>query len=259
MGCDIHGICEVKENGVWRRNTESVFRNPYYLSDGALAERRIKQPDFERFDWQENEFQTDPSTSRDYDWFAVLADVRNGRGFAGIPTGDGFAVIAEPRGVPDDACEEWKEEVKQWSGDMHSQSFLYVEDFENFDWSQTTKKSGVISLQEYELIRGENKAPDTWCGMTSGPGIVVVDMESADKILEGNTLFLREYDPFAYRNEKPKEHIVGPTSGHQIMVNYIWGILYSDWFKSNIEEVVEPMKKLKGKYEDVRFVFGFDN
>ena len=39
---------------------------------------------------------------RHYFLFAWLADVRNGRGFAGIVTGDPIEPIAEPRGLPDD-------------------------------------------------------------------------------------------------------------------------------------------------------------
>lgn len=39
---------------------------------------------------------------RSYNTFAMLADVRNGRGFAGIKTSDGFPVIHEQRGLPED-------------------------------------------------------------------------------------------------------------------------------------------------------------
>ena len=38
-------------------------------------------------------------TNRNYSIFAILANVRNGRGFAGIVTGTGFNPISEPRGL----------------------------------------------------------------------------------------------------------------------------------------------------------------
>ena len=43
-----------------------------------------------------------PSQDRNYRAFAVLADVRNGYGFAGFSTGDAVIPISEPRGLPDD-------------------------------------------------------------------------------------------------------------------------------------------------------------
>ena len=256
MGCDIHGFCEVKENGVWKLNPKKVFKNPYFMSTEELKERQEKNPGYEISDWKRDEFQEQPSTSRSYDWFAILADVRNGRGFAGISTGDGFAIISGPKGVPDDATEEWQKQVEEWDCDMHSQSFLTVEEFNNFDWNQTTNKQGVISLAEYKELAGTNKCPGGWSGSISGPGIITVDEAAADKILAGETVVVEEYDPFAMiRGQKPKSHMVSLESGHNIHVLYTWTVLYSEWFDYKIDSVVEPMRKLKEEYEDVRYVF----
>jgi hypothetical protein len=38
MGCDIHSRVEVKENGVWKLNTEEVFENQYYYSPEKIKE-----------------------------------------------------------------------------------------------------------------------------------------------------------------------------------------------------------------------------
>ena len=43
----------------------------------------------------------DLDLSRDYNSFAVLGDVRNGLGFAGVKTGEGFNYITARRGLPD--------------------------------------------------------------------------------------------------------------------------------------------------------------
>ena len=256
MGCDIHGFCEVKENGVWKLNTEKVFKNSYYLSDEELEERRKDRPDYTRSEFQENEFEEHPSDGRSYDWFAILADVRNGRGFAGVRTGDGFDVIAEPRGVPDDATTEWKEKVEYWGCDMHSQSYLYPEDFDNFDWTQTTQKQGVITLDEYKELKGTGKCPDSWSGGVGGPNIVTIDTDEADKILNGQTVVVENRN---WSGGIENVNLVNLESGHQIYVIYTWEVLYSEWFDHKIEQVVEPLRKLKEKYEDVRYVFGFDN
>lgn len=261
MGCDIHGFCEVKENGVWKLNHKKVFKNPYFMSTEELKKRQEKDPGYEISEWQREEFQEHPADSRNYDWFAILADVRNGRGFAGIPTGDGFAVIAEPKGVPDDATEEWQKRVEEWDCDMHSQSYLTLADFDAFNWDQTTNKQGVIPLSLYKALAGTNKAPNSWSGFIGGPGIITVDEEAAEKILKGETVVVEAHDPFAkIRGEKPKVvDMVSLESGHNIHVLYTWKVLYSEWFDYKIEEVIEPMRKLKEEYEDVRYVFGFDN
>ena len=127
MGCDIHFNTEIKKNGVWRQNTDAVFPNPDYELNG-------------KYDWQKEKFTNTPPNGRRYDWFSVLANVRNGTGFAGHKTGSGFSVIANPRDVPADATKEWKEYVEKWGYDLHSVSYLSINDFDNFDWNQITMK-----------------------------------------------------------------------------------------------------------------------
>src|SRR3990167_5661087 len=44
--------------------------------------------------------------NRNYSLFAILANVRNGYGFGGCDTGNGFEVIAKQRGIPNDLSPE---------------------------------------------------------------------------------------------------------------------------------------------------------
>lgn len=60
---------------------------------------------FQRYDQQAGLWEDVPSEyeqQRHYQLFAVLADVRNGVGFAGVTTGEAVAPIAAPRGLPAD-------------------------------------------------------------------------------------------------------------------------------------------------------------
>lgn len=60
---------------------------------------------FQAFDAETKKWQDIPSEyeqSRHYQLFAVLADVRNGYGFAGVQTGEPVKPIAKPRGLPPD-------------------------------------------------------------------------------------------------------------------------------------------------------------
>ena len=241
MGCDIHILCEVKENGKWKVNNKLIFPNPSFTTYKNYREEDIKKglPEDKITkipNWAENEFQNEPESNRNYDWFGVLADVRNGRGFAGCVTGEGFNIISEPKGVAEDSTEEWKKTVEEWEGNMHSHSYISLEEFEKFDWKQTTEKQGVITLEEYKKLRNTNDCPDTWCGGVSGGNIETINSEKADNIIDNNIKLDKEY-----------------------YVIYKWKVLYSDWFNHKITNVIEPMKKLKEEYEDVRIVFGFDN
>lgn len=239
MGCDIHSRIEIKKNGKWEQNQEPLFKNPYNF-DKDPAKEMIPS-------WGD---------SRQYDWFSVLADVRNGSGFAGCKTGEGFVPIAEPRGIPKDATEEWKNYCKDWGGDLHSKGYLTISDFENYDWNRSTKKYGVISLSQYTELRGTNKSPESWCGGIGGGKNITVSEEDADKILSGETVEIVGDGDSSYDNRK---RTINLASDFTINVRYSWEINYKDWFEYNLTNLIEPMKKLKEKYEDVRVVFGFDN
>lgn len=242
MGCDIHIRCEVKRNNKWELNTKEIFPNPYY--------KLSLNGDFE---WTENEFTDTPDDSRNYDWFSILADVRNG---------DMFSVISEPRGIPNDASDGWKEEAEQWKLDMHSHSYLTIEDFDNFDWNQTTIKYGVISLKDYETLRNTTNSPKQWCGYVSGDNNITVDSDIADTVLENPEVGLNIIDDDTFYMDRivtidTKNGI--PASNFNINVHYEWPVTYKEWFDYKIKNIIEPMKKLKEEYEDVRIVFGFDN
>lgn len=247
MGCDIHSIVEVKQNGVWKVNRKKVFPNSYYRKEEK------SKPKEQQWSWALNPKEASPNDRRNYDWFAILANVRNGRGFAGVRTGEGFAVIEEPRGVPDDATMKWLKIVEEWGCDMHSHSYLSVEDFDNFDWNQVCMKCGVVSLKEYEQLRVNHEVPESWSGGISGRDIVTVEELLADRILAGENLELSQVNFFGEVQETKL------ASEWNIFVEYHWPVIYSEWFKYEIENIVEPLRQLSKEYEDARLVFGFDN
>lgn len=259
MGCDIHVSCEVKENGIWKKNKEKVFYNSF--------------SDF--FDDKES-YSENPERMRDYDWFAVLADVRNGIGFAGIKTGDGFDVISYPRGLPqditkesfyevnlvnfDDLEEEEKEEMNkdelgnyeklELCVDNHSPSYIHLDEFENFDWeNKQTFSRGCFNLEQYKKYLKENIFPQYFCADISGPNVYIIDEEKAIDVINNN--------------KKEIEHNGEKISidKNNIYVDLEWPVNYKERFSKNIDLWVKPMKKLRDEYgyEDVRIIFAFDN
>lgn len=140
MGCDIHLYVERRDGGRW-----------------LTCDR-----------WVDTEWGRDVRehfySGRNYDLFAILADVRNGRGFAGVKTGEGFVPISLPRGWPDDCCPE----LREVGGHIeHTPSWLTVAEVMAYDWTQTTTKQGVVDLPNWaqSVLRGE---PDDWSGSVSG-------------------------------------------------------------------------------------------
>ena len=118
-------------------------------------------------DWEQN---------RHYFLFAWLAGVRNGYGFAGLPSHDPVVPIAQPRGFPkdfgpvsEDGCHWGK-----WMGD-HTYSWLTADEIlaaPRPDLSGTVHRTGVISMDQYRAWDGK-EPPDSFSLGVSGPGIVV--------------------------------------------------------------------------------------
>lgn len=150
MGCDIHGVFQVKySDGKWR--TEDKIEN-----------------------------------DRNYKLFAILANVRNGFEFAGIKTNEPIPHIQEQRGLPKDfkvddnygETHEWRgEEI--WMGD-HSYGWLNFDEIFNYpNWDQKLAETGILSKEEYEKW-DKVSCPESWCGGRMGPDVIVVSSPEED-------------------------------------------------------------------------------
>lgn len=213
MGCDIHGVfqCHDSTTGLW----EDVSSN--YGQD------------------------------RHYQLFAVLADVRNGYGFAGTKTGEYVEPISEPRGLPGDfevdgdshplvslahmdpRRRKWfiqGEKLETSMGD-HSHSWLTGE--EMLAWFETApqvQKVGVLSRKEYAKW-DKVSPPESYCGAVMGMDVVVVD------------------DNLVAMLETPN-----------------WTHVQVFWLaelKQELAYFFNEVKRLVEEHGKVRFVFGFDS
>lgn len=226
-----------------------------------------------------------PYHGRNYDVFAILADVRNGRGFAGIETGDGFVPIlgfgeAALRGLPDDlspelryaarhemglkgdlqrpACfgpeltEEEEENGEDYErgvpnfGD-HSFSWLTLREILDYDWSRSTRHFGVVSVREYKKWRdaGCKGPPESYSGGVSGPGIEHVSIEKMEQLIASGEAESAADEGF-------------PGDGGRYYTRVEWSETYresagGDWFR--FLDALTPL----GRPDDIRLVFGFDS
>lgn len=155
MGCDIHIIVErQQENGAWAR----VWAHDYEKDDPEGT------PDIFR--------------NRNYDLFGILADVRNGFGFAGCPTGSGWPSIAPDRGIPSDSTVT-PDEMHDYTVGDHSYSWVNLDELKAFDWDGVNAEAyGIVTREEYARMRLANESrPKAWCGGISGAGVLVVTPE----------------------------------------------------------------------------------
>ncbi len=161
MGCDIHIIVERQcQDTSWER----VWAHDY------------KTPDAEGT--------PDNFRNRNYDLFGILANVRNGYGFAGAPTGSGWPSIAPDRGIPSDSTVTDREDEMYAVGD-HSFTWIGLDELKAFDWDGVKQEAcGIVSREEYARMQRENEThPKSWCSGISGGGIYVV---SPEQIMESN-------------------------------------------------------------------------
>lgn len=198
---------------------------------------------------------------RHYALFAWLANVRNGYGFAGVPTHTAIKpLLLEPNGFPADFEEvdgyhpmeiadipKWLHSiydddnadklpdgrVKRYIAD-HTPCHLTAEQILEGDRPATLKRVGVVNRAFYEKWNGTTP-PDSWSGGISGHGIVVVDQPPVRE---------QPYGAPSLMGELPRE------ATH---VNIRFET--PDGFDYFVDEV----RRLKELHGEVRMVFGFDS
>lgn len=189
MGTDAVAIVEIQLEGHWLPALFPIWPNPAYNPESEDEEER-----------QENLLH--PHIVRDYPMFSVLADVRNrsGRGTVTMmtqvtPSGEEFEYpydtddgghdtlkfIAEPRGVPDDASEPWKELFSENHG-FHDQTYLTLQELIDGPWQQEVIIEGVLLEPDYLAYMKDGKMPDYNARGAGGEGMLTV---SEAEYLEG--------------------------------------------------------------------------
>jgi hypothetical protein len=182
---------------------------------------------------------------RNYDAFAVLADVRNGTGFAGVLTSTGFKSISIPRGLPSSLSAEGMAWFEQHGGD-HSDSWVDLDEIEKYDLDLTVVKVGVVSVDEYLTWKSLGH-PNSWSGGISGPKIKQVDWAELDDLIKDGTI---DNDP---------EHTYVTSVTWDVPVHECVGDLVEA--VARIREAAEQVRAERGYTSRMkaRLVFNFDS
>lgn len=194
---------------------------------------------------------------RDYTLFAILADVRNGYGFAGTYRHEPLQAIAPSRGIPswlrteeDTYCEEL---TNNWYGseysdldeakygtDLGDHSFTYMTLSEIINWGgwdNYLSQGGVVSKEHYEKTISKGNNPECWCGGVAGTEVHVVDESTYKTLTE-----------FCNYEGKQTTHINCRWKSDETLRE-----MYQ-WFLDEITRIGDEYG-----YEDVYLVVGFDS
>lgn len=211
--------------------------------------------------------------SRNYDLFAILANVRN-RMWS--KPKDTLVFISAPKGVPPDVSKRSQKALSD--EDYHSHSYLTLRELVEFDWNRAEHKTAFVTDIEFALMRYEGtvvpRCPlfDPVSSETS-----LSDMErrivSPDFIehlkrmirlenVAGNT------DAYSIKEIERLEALLCHTE-HSLDVSIVdeWtgGVVKVEWEETYAMKVDEfftdtiPHLKSIGDLDDVRIVFAFDS
>lgn len=222
----------------WAREDGKEERAQQYEKEAAdVAAGRFENTDDED-DWNAaNVAKGWLYDGRNYDLFAILGNVRNGTGFAGVKTGDGFNYISDERGLPYDCSDE----VADFFNDdwLHSISYVTLKELIEFDWNQTTNLSGIVNIEQFKEWK-EHGEPLSYCGGISGPRVEHLTNEQMQDMIDGHIL---------------------PIEGKEYYTSVEWGTFYHEAVGDFYTQSIPALRALTNSAEsdDIRIVFGFDS
>jgi len=217
--CDGTGVARHQPGKpCWSCNSDPAERDEF---DRDYLEARYVQPGKVRDTWY---------SDRNYAVFAILGNVRNGRGFAGVYTHDPLPWISDSRGIPENATPETLAVLS----DEHSGTWCTLAEVLAYDWHRPIHRGGVISLAQYAECKRTGQRPDSWSGGISGGNNVTVSPEQADRFLAGSN-----------------------TGGMTVHVNYEWDDTLDD-FTSVFRDRMKMLAMEVGERE-CRLIFDFDS
>ena len=225
MGCDVHMLAEAKCRGEWAA-IGRVFEYEYFDPKRPTYLYAYSDGD----EWESNkQYTMHPYTGRNYNLFAVLADVRNY---------EGIVPLAQPRGLPEDVSLYVKKEHDEWGCDGHSASWFTVDELIAYDWDRVDIHSGIVTPAEYREFKDKGR-PRSWCGDVFGRNVVIVDNATMDKIVAGD--------------------LGAPGKSYYTPIEWPWTI--RDATRDFVTKTIPELQKIREKegVEDVRIVFWFDN
>ena len=260
MGTDIHSIAQMRRNGSWETVAIGVCGDP-----------------------------------RSYNTFAMLANVRNGRGFAGIKTSDGFPYIHEPRGLPADLKAPTRMSLVEVNSndsdddedDVDSDDETHIrvrKDCLVAAWNWNGKEVSLDSQEARRVYYLDEDSSKMWLGDHSHSWCTLTELNTfVENVVKPYTVRLCGYVNYQEYCQAKQEgrsfsgwcgDVHGPSivKVHEKDLPSYTGPeptnVFAEWEKPAIEaswlsEIVAALELVRTRCgvsaDDVRFVYGFDS
>lgn len=247
MGTDIHGFFQRRPKTPRTsdyRLTPRWRSDEYYSGDYQINVDVLGLGD-DPNDWRS--FGREVLCDRNYILFAILADVRNGYGFAGCDTHDPIKplrtweqsrhsndILFSPRCQTSSPASDYGVYDNLWLGD-HSQQVISVEELLSYDFQQRLVEYGVFAVDEFlKFMMGDRNVDysyNTW-------GQNIVKHPRVD-LTDGKAVVF---------NTKGYTHIPAKWNDDKTLAEYV------KEFVADVRQVVADNPDY-----DIRLVIGFDS
>lgn len=212
------------------------------------------------------------SVDRNYDLFAILANVRN-RMWS--KPKDTLVYISTPKGLPPDVSKRSSKALSE--ANYHSRSYLTLRELVEFDWSRAEHKTAFVTDIEFALMRHEGEVvprcplydPASPEISSSDMGRRIVSLSFIEHLKQmirlenaaGNT------DAYSIKEIGRLEALLLHTEQNvdTSIVGWDGGVVKVEWDETYAMKVGEfftdtiPHLKSIGDLDDVRIVFAFDS
>lgn len=246
MGCDIHLYVERKVDDKWV--TADKWTPDPYADEGEESRLIVDYHDC---------FYSE----RNYDLFAMLADVRNNIGFGGCVPGAGFNPIVEPKGLPDDVSPEVKRESDELGLGFHSHSWLTLAELRVYDWNQMATRIADVDVLGFAQFERYGEPYIYWGGLPGEKAKYISNEEMRAEVAK----YQPEIGELASRPDYPVTDWLKIQNKLQAEpVRYYtrvsWQSPYAVLAETFLKGTMPKLEALSyGKPENVRIVFWFDN
>jgi hypothetical protein len=193
MGTDIHLQIERydKDTNTWIDINKQAL--PYRGTLNELWDKSDDKPKRTEQEIQDMifEYWSNNPESRCYMVFSLLADVRNGYGFAGVETYKPIQPIDNLRGTPSNTSfNEVFDKEEEW---CHSFTYYSMKELlEHVSWGEDVHNSGYVLYNDWgEYIESQATdspmpCPNNYCGDVSGKGIEKYSMDDFENLNNAN-------------------------------------------------------------------------
>jgi hypothetical protein len=168
VGCDIHCLLEIRQaDETWKliKGYSSLAR--MYMEDKKQSIAEGNAEEAIRFEGIINRYKAEGLdrcwifSDRNYELFALLADVRNYHE---------YPALFPKRGIPEDCSEDTKIEKEEWGPDAHSWTYFTLGDINAAVWEQAVRKTAMVkdSVWAEFCNTPEATTPRTYCEAVYG-------------------------------------------------------------------------------------------